>query len=148
MMNKQIVTVHVNGKLYEVEVQDLDSSPMIVQVNGESYSVTYEVTSDTTGQLAVPDMVSAQPVIAEPSRPAASAPPSASGKDVRAPMPGVIVEVNVKTGEKVKAGQQLCALDAMKMKNAIRSPRDGIIASVEVNEGQNVSHNAVLIVFE
>jgi propionyl-CoA carboxylase alpha chain len=63
-------------------------------------------------------------------------------------MPGDILNIAVKPGDKVVIGQQLCMLEAMKMKSAIRSARDAVIASVEVAEGQAVSHGDVLITFE
>ena len=63
-------------------------------------------------------------------------------------MPGNILDIAVKPGDKVAARQQLCSLEAMKMKNAIRSPGEGVIASVEVAEGQSVAHGDVLFTFE
>jgi biotin carboxyl carrier protein len=67
---------------------------------------------------------------------------------VRAPMPGNILDIAVKPGNKVSFRQPLCSLEAMKMKNVIRSPRDGVIARVEVSDGQAVSHGDVLFTFE
>ncbi len=63
-------------------------------------------------------------------------------------MPGTILDIAVKVGETVKYGQQLCALEAMKMKNAIRTPKDGVIASVNVNEGQTVAYGTLLFTLE
>ncbi|HCU57729.1 MAG TPA: acetyl-CoA carboxylase biotin carboxyl carrier protein subunit, partial [Anaerolineaceae bacterium] len=68
-------------------------------------------------------------------------------KDVSAPLPGVIVAILVKPGDKVSRGQELCTLEAMKMKNAIRSSREGTIASVDVAVGDQVSHGQVLMTF-
>jgi biotin carboxyl carrier protein len=48
----------------------------------------------------------------------------------------------------VSAGQEVCTLEAMKMKNAIRSPREGVVAAVEAQVGQKVAHGAVLVTFE
>jgi biotin carboxyl carrier protein len=63
-------------------------------------------------------------------------------------MPGNILDIAVKPGDRVAVRQQLCSLEAMKMKNAIRSPGEGVIASVEVAEGQAVAHGDVLFTFE
>jgi biotin carboxyl carrier protein len=63
-------------------------------------------------------------------------------------MPGAIIEVLAQPGERVKFGQPLCILEAMKMKNAVRSPRDGIVATVEVSPGQTVAHGQVLFTFQ
>jgi len=63
-------------------------------------------------------------------------------------MPGSVLDIAVKPGDRVRFRQQLCSLEAMKMKNAIRSPRDGVIASVEVTPGQTVAHGDALFTFE
>ncbi len=62
-------------------------------------------------------------------------------------MPGIIHDVAVKPGDKVTPGQQLCTLEAMKMKSAIRTSKEGVIASVEVTNGQKVAHGDVLVRF-
>jgi propionyl-CoA carboxylase alpha chain len=54
----------------------------------------------------------------------------------------------VRPGDEVGLGQDLCVLEAMKMKNPIRSPRAGRIASVNVNPGQTVKHHDVLVEFD
>ena len=66
---------------------------------------------------------------------------------VRAPLPGVIKEVFVTQGEKTAYGQELCVIEAMKMRNTIRSSREGIIAEVTVSPGQTVNHDDILIKF-
>jgi pyruvate carboxylase subunit B len=62
-------------------------------------------------------------------------------------MPGTVLEILIKAGDKVTPGQQLCSLEAMKMKSAIRSPREGIIASVEVTDKQRVAFGETLFIF-
>jgi glutaconyl-CoA/methylmalonyl-CoA decarboxylase subunit gamma len=64
---------------------------------------------------------------------------------VKAPIPGTIISISVAEGEQVKHGQELCILEAMKMKNAIRSGRDGKIAKILVKEGDSVQHSQVLM---
>ena len=63
-------------------------------------------------------------------------------------MPGQIVAVAVKPGDMVSPGQEICTLEAMKMKSAIRSPQAGLIAQVSVTSGQPVAHGDVLVTFE
>jgi biotin carboxyl carrier protein len=67
---------------------------------------------------------------------------------VRAPIPGVIVAVLVHPGDEVTHGQELCTIEAMKMRNNIRSTRAGRIAEVLVIPGQTVNHNDPLLSFE
>ena len=65
--------------------------------------------------------------------------------EVKAPMPGVILEVAVEEGDEVKEGDNLLVLEAMKMENSILAPRDATIKTVHVNKGGTVSKNEVLI---
>lgn len=68
--------------------------------------------------------------------------------NIKAPMPGLILEINVKVGQEVKEDDSLLILEAMKMENVITSPREGIIKSVNINQGETVDKNALLIEFE
>ncbi|WP_406683995.1 acetyl-CoA carboxylase biotin carboxyl carrier protein subunit [Seonamhaeicola sp. MEBiC1930] len=67
---------------------------------------------------------------------------------IKAPMPGLILEVNVEVGQKVKEDDALLILEAMKMENVITSPRDGIIKSISAVMGDAVEKNHLLIEFE
>ncbi|GAB4405831.1 MAG: acetyl-CoA carboxylase biotin carboxyl carrier protein subunit [Microscillaceae bacterium] len=67
--------------------------------------------------------------------------------DVKAPMPGLIIEVKAEAGDTVKKGDPLLILEAMKMENIIKAPADGIIKTIKVEKGQNVEKNAVLMVY-
>lgn len=68
--------------------------------------------------------------------------------DIKAPMPGLILEVNVEEGAEVKEGDYLLVLEAMKMENTLTAPRDGVVKSVSVKTGQTVEKNQVLIEME
>ena len=68
--------------------------------------------------------------------------------ELKAPMPGLILEVFVKTGQQVKENDSLLILEAMKMENIITSPRDGIIKSIFAIKGDAVEKNYLLIEFE
>lgn len=68
--------------------------------------------------------------------------------DIKAPMPGLILEINVKEAQEVKEDDPILILEAMKMENVINSPRDGVIKSIKVSQGNTVEKNALLIEFE
>ncbi|MBW2961472.1 acetyl-CoA carboxylase biotin carboxyl carrier protein subunit [Mesonia aestuariivivens] len=68
--------------------------------------------------------------------------------DIKAPMPGLILEINVKEGDTVKEGDYLLVLEAMKMENALTAPRDAIIKSISIEKGQTVEKNQLLIEME
>ena len=137
---KKSVKVVVNDKSYLVEIEDLSTSPLKVFVNGKEYSVCLDTAEESTPAASAETPAAVIPV----GKPAAG---TNSANILVAPMPGVILDIVIKPGDKVTYGTNLCALEAMKMKNAIRSPRDGVIASVEVTEGQRVAYGDVMFKF-
>lgn len=68
--------------------------------------------------------------------------------EIKAPMPGMILDVMAKDGQEVKEGDNLLVLEAMKMENTIMAPRDAVIKSINVEKGKTVSKNEVLIEME
>lgn len=118
---------------------------LIVTVNGVAYNVTVE---EGTGTAAASAPVAAAPAAAPapaavPAAPAAPA-GAAGSVTVTAPMPGNILDVKVKAGDSVKAGDTLLILEAMKMENEISAPQDGTIASVNVRKGDVVNSGDLL----
>jgi biotin carboxyl carrier protein len=143
--SSQRIVVKVNGQEYLVEVGDLNTSPVVVVVDGHTYEVVVE--NQTPGKQPKPTATESTPPVEKP--PEVQKPGTALGENhVLAPIPGDIVDVEVQPGQEVSIGHTLCVIDAMKMRNEIRSPRDGQIASVEVSIGQSVDHGDVLITFE
>ncbi|MDP5001793.1 MAG: acetyl-CoA carboxylase biotin carboxyl carrier protein subunit [Flavobacterium sp.] len=67
---------------------------------------------------------------------------------IKAPMPGLILEINVEVGQTVKENDSLLILEAMKMENSFLSPRDGVIKSIAVEKGHAVDKGQLLIEFE
>lgn len=67
--------------------------------------------------------------------------------DLKAPMPGLIFEINVEEGQAVQQGEPLLILEAMKMENVLKSPGDGVVKAILVKKSQSVEKNQVLIVF-
>ncbi|MGM0934435.1 MAG: acetyl-CoA carboxylase biotin carboxyl carrier protein subunit [Bacteroidota bacterium] len=68
--------------------------------------------------------------------------------DIKAPMPGLILDVMVKEGDEVKEGDYLLVLEAMKMENTLSAPRDGVVKAISVEKGQGVDKNQLLIEME
>ena len=69
-------------------------------------------------------------------------------KTIFAPMPGLVLRVEVEPGQTVRAGQGVVVVEAMKMENELKAPADGVVASVAVKAGQTVERGATLIVLE
>lgn len=142
--------IKIDEQIYTVEIEDLRARPIVVLVDGERIEVEPQNGHATAppGQIPAsqPPKASPAPVVTPPAGPAAS--PAALAKMVRAPIPGVIVAVMVRPGDEVTHGQELCTIEAMKMRNNIRSTRTGRIAEVLVIPGQTVNHNDPLMSFE
>lgn len=110
-----------------------------VNVNGTAYEVTVE---EVVGGAA-PAPVAAAPAAAPAPAPVAA--PAGAGEQVKSPMPGNILSVNVNVGDTVAEGQVLMILEAMKMENEIMAPEDGTVAGVNVSAGESVQTDAVLL---
>lgn len=67
---------------------------------------------------------------------------------IKAPMPGLIIDINISEGAEVKENDPLLILEAMKMENVLTAPRDGKIKSISANKGDAVEKNQLLIEFE
>lgn len=67
---------------------------------------------------------------------------------IKAPMPGLILDIHVTPGQSVKEGDPLLILEAMKMENIITSPREGVIKAVPINKGTAIDKGQLLIEFE
>ena len=68
--------------------------------------------------------------------------------EIKAPMPGLVIDIMVEENSKVKKGEPVLVLEAMKMENILKSPCDGIVKSCNVEKGKSVEKNEVLIRFE
>lgn len=125
-----------------------------VTVNGNAYEVEVEEIKDGAVQVSRPaapaPTVSAAPKAAAPApkaaAPKAAAPVAAGAGSVTAPMPGTIIDIAVKEGDTVKAGQLCVILEAMKMENELPAPCDGVVKSIHVTKGASVNTEEVLVV--
>ena len=69
-------------------------------------------------------------------------------KDLKAPMPGLVLDILVNEGDEVTEGQELIVLEAMKMENAIKSPQDGIIDKIQIDKQDKIDKNHTLLSFQ
>ena len=116
-----------------------------ITVNG----VAYDVQVEEVGGAAAPAAPAAAPAApAAPTAPAAApkaAAAPAGSESVDSPMPGTVLDVQVKPGDSVHAGETLLVLEAMKMENAIVAPKDAKVVEVFVIKGQTVESGTSLV---
>ena len=150
-VSSQQVVVTVNGQKFLVEVLDLNATPIIAVVDGQPYEVSLGegiiVRQKGSAETGGTQQEAKIPQETIPNQTPPIPPDTGSQFRVTAPMPGDIIEVCVKSGQKVRMGDALCVLDAMKMKNIIHSPRDGLISSVDVRSGQSVDYGDPLVTY-
>lgn len=136
----------INGNTYNVSIGDIDDNFAQVEVNGVPYKVELEKAQavkvvSAPRPSAAPRTESGNKVISKPSV-------SGGANAIKAPLPGVVLSVQVKEGDTVKAADTVIVLEAMKMENAIHAGRDGKIKSINVKQGDSVLQDDVLIVIE
>ena len=138
--------IKIGDRWYTVEVGDLSHSPVQVTVEGETFSVEVE---------ELPPQPPPRPRRGRPSSldlppPAQSrtSPAVASDNILRAPMPGRVISILVRPGDRVSAGDEVCVVEAMKMEQSIRAGRDGIVKAVHVQPMDSVSVDDPLIELE
>jgi biotin carboxyl carrier protein len=162
-------TIGVNGKTYNLVVDELDADTFDVRVGDQRLAVQLVDDVDLPQASITPDMgralqavkpVATPPPPSAPTQSGAAVPPAAVPRPtvtntavagpsaLGAPMPGAIAAIEVAAGARVKRGDVLLSLDAMKMINAIRAPRDAVVAEVMVKVGQTVAFGDPLMRFE
>lgn len=141
--------VQVDGEWFEVEIADLSARPVIAYVEGELFEVWPETSEGPAVQPAeiAPAQVAVPPPTARAKKPETATLGAAEQilKVVRAPIPGVIISIAVQPSAEIAVGDELCVLEAMKMRNSIRATRSGQIGKINVSPGQSVRHHEVLM---
>ena len=127
----------IGDKAFEVEINDINKRPIVAVVNGREFLVNPE-----------PGPLQAQETTPPEYKPRLATDPALHDGVLAAPLPGTVIEVFVKPGEMVEAGQVVLIIEAMKMKNSIRSIKDGVVAAVLVSAGQTVAHKQTLLEFK
>ena len=145
--------VTIDGRIYDVEIDDPHARPVTARLSGVAYSVDVEPDRvvDDTSPRREPDTDGPRPdrQPAPPTAPVESGddPVVAGPRAMTAPIPGVVAAVMVSAGQTIKRGDELLTLDAMKMMNVIRSPWAGTIATVHVEKGDRVVQGEPLVTF-
>ena len=110
-----------------------------VKVNGKVYEVELESVTESAAKIEAPVAqqapVEAQPVVS-----------NGEGYELNAPMAGTILDVKVKVGQTVNAGDVICILEAMKLENEVVADKGGVIKSIAVSKGDSVSNGQLIAI--
>lgn len=135
----------INGNEYKVTIGDINENIAQVEVNGKSYEVEME---DMPKVSHVVKRVTPAAVETE-SAPKKAAPKVAAAAGefvIESPLPGTIKEIFVKEGQEVKADDVVCILEAMKMGNEIHAGKDGVVKSINVSKEESVLEGTTIMV--
>lgn len=156
----------VNNNPYEIDIEEISANDFQVQIDGKLVEVTLHEQSDAADAQITPQMSAGRtvsvtaPVAARAPRvpqemksaPRTPSPAVTGGTDLAysmtAPMPGVILDINVAPGDQVTKGDVVMVLEAMKMKNELHASQTGVVASVTVSSGDQVKYGQLLLRFE
>ena len=129
----------IRGNEYGVHIKSIEDNIAHIEVNGTSYDVEIEqeVKATKTPKL-VRKVVPTKAEDIEKKEVGSSTP-------IKAPLPGKIMLIKAKIGDKVKKGDVLLIMEAMKMENEVMASKDGVVESIKVNAGDNVLEGDVLL---
>lgn len=134
--------INIDGKLYDVEVEVLEDN------DNQILPDYYQQNNTFTPPAVVPNPGSPAPTVPVAKKAKPKAKVEVDGNALTSPINGVVLEVLVKEGQAVKAGEIVAVLEAMKMKTNVESPKDGEIASVGVNMGDRVEIGDAIVTFK
>lgn len=145
--------VIIDGRAYQADLYEVSNTSFLsLIIDHRSLEFLVEKDRKRRGHYRVLRDTELYSVAVRPRTPTNSLLPSQATvfaeveNTVRAPMPGVIVELHVAPGDSIEKGQRLLIIEAMKMQNALRSPRAGTVKGVLVSKGERVAHDQVLVV--
>ena len=150
----------INGNEYSVDIVEIVDNKAQVEVNGKAYEVELDMTGVKVPTApAQPARPAAAPRVAAPVAAAAAAPAAApaatpapaaggAGMQVKSPLPGTVLDVMVREGDTVTAGQHIILLEAMKMENNIEAPKAGKITNIRVKQRDAVMEGDILLTIE
>lgn len=132
----------IRGHAYDVEILNVEDNIAEVEVNGTKYHVELE---KEIKKIKTPKLIRSK--VPDPTIKERKIPKNISGKasKVVAPLPGIILQIFVKVGDSIKAGDKLLIMEAMKMENQVLAEKSGTIKSISVSKGDSVLQNDVLL---
>ena len=139
----------INGKPYSVSIIGMNREGADVSVNGVDYEVEFEGETHTEhfaiAPASRPESAETKPVS---TASAVSRPESKGASTIFSPLPGVVIELKIREGQKVSKGQKIAVIEAMKMENELLAEKDGKVSAVFVQKGDSVLEGAKIASIE
>jgi len=141
--------LEIGEKEYTAEVTEVTTENVKITINGEHYNVKLKEFGRTHKPMPeiqkIEKVQSSRPAPTPTIKPVSQPVVGDNAGAVYAPLPGLILDVMIKEGDVVNAGQNLILMEAMKMENQIQAPHDGIINKVYVKKGDSIEEEQLLI---
>ena len=133
--------IKVGERWHTVEVEDTSASPLKVSVDGETFMVELEESAEGERQTQAPSPQAIKEALVP-------TPSVVAEKVLRSPMPGRVLDVAVKKGDRVAPGDEVCIVEAMKMHQSIRVSQEGRVKKVHIRPGQQVNAGDLMVELE
>jgi acetyl/propionyl-CoA carboxylase alpha subunit len=133
VIKKGIFNIIKDNKSYNAEVLEADylAKTFLIRINGNKYSVVVKDRYDDLLHDLGMDTLSNKKV-----------------DNLKAPMPGLVLDIRVIEGQKISKNDPIIVLEAMKMENILKATSDGVIKKINIKKGEKVEKNQVLVSFE
>ncbi len=121
------------GKSYRIRVIEINAAEkkLIIRINGNDYNLEVKDRFDVLlNQLGMSDLAATKI------------------NDIKAPMPGLVLKINVTEGQQITKGEPVLVLEAMKMENVLKAPADAVVKAIKVQIGNAVEKGQVMVVLE
>jgi len=124
-INNDSAKISIDGNIYDVDIKEFGS-------NGQKPVERISKEGIVTNSVSTPVKESGSRT-------------QIAGDGIKSPMPGVVLSIKVKEGERIKAGEHVLTIEAMKMENEIKAPYDGIVGKIHVGENESVLEEDLLV---
>lgn len=137
-------TFKIDSTDYKVSVEETETNQANVVVNGIAHTVEIENMQTASSVQSIKKSIATPPKTQAAST---NQPKEKNGQEhaIKSPLPGIILDVFVKEGDHVTAGQKIILLEAMKMENNIESDKEGTVTQIKIHKGDSVCEDDVLI---
>lgn len=131
-LTKDTIIIKLNNKLYELNIESTDSDKISLNHKGNFYEIYIRTELEEKANQILESEISGK----------------LNSRNIKSPMPGMIVKINFNVGDKILKGDTVLVLEAMKMENEIKSPSDCFLKEMHVSPNNSVEKGQILFSVE